>query len=46
MYNLLGEEIAMLVDEERKAGVYQQIVLDASRLVTGVYIARLEFGEK
>lgn len=22
----------MLVDEERKAGVYQQIVLDASRL--------------
>ena len=36
----------MLVDEERKAGVYQQIVLDALRLATGVHIARLEFGEK
>ena len=46
IYNMLGEEIATLVDEERKAGVYQQIVFDASRLATGIYISRLEFKEK
>jgi hypothetical protein len=46
IYNMLGEEIATLVDEERKAGVYQQIMFDASRLATGVYISRLEFKEK
>jgi hypothetical protein len=43
IYNMLGEEIVTLVDEERKAGVYQQILFDASRLATGLYISRLEF---
>lgn len=46
IYNILGEEVFTLVDEDRKAGVYQQIVFDASRLVTGVYISRLEFKDK
>ncbi len=46
IYSVLGEEVATLVDEERKAGVYQQIVFDASRFATGVYVSRLEFGGK
>jgi hypothetical protein len=43
IYNLLGEGVATLVDEERKAGIYQQVVFDATKLATGVYISQLEF---
>ncbi len=41
VYNLLGEEITMLVNNELKAGRYE-IVFDASRFSSGVYIYRLE----
>jgi predicted outer membrane repeat protein len=46
VYNMLGEEVTTLVDEERKAGVYQQALFDASRLATGVYFSRIEFNGK
>jgi hypothetical protein len=46
VYDITGREQATLLDEERKAGVYQQVVFDASRLASGVYFARLQFGGK
>jgi hypothetical protein len=46
VYDITGRELATLLDEERKAGVYQQVVFDASRLASGVYFARLQFGGK
>ncbi|MEX2190199.1 MAG: T9SS type A sorting domain-containing protein, partial [Bacteroidota bacterium] len=42
VYDLAGREVATLVDGDRIAGVYQQVVFDASRLASGMYIARLQ----
>ncbi|MEX2190468.1 MAG: T9SS type A sorting domain-containing protein, partial [Bacteroidota bacterium] len=42
IYDLTGREVATLVDEERIAGVHQQVVFDASRLASGMYFARLQ----
>lgn len=44
VYDMTGREVATLLDEDRKAGVYQQIVFDASKLSSGIYFARLESG--
>ncbi len=44
IYDITGREVVTLVDEERKAGVYHQVVFDASRLASGVYFSRLESG--
>jgi hypothetical protein len=41
VYNLLGEEVASLVNNEQKVGRYE-VVFDASRLASGVYMYRLE----
>jgi hypothetical protein len=41
VYNLLGEEITTLINNEQKAGRYE-VVFDASRFSSGVYIYRLE----
>jgi hypothetical protein len=41
VYNLLGEEVVSLVNIEQKAGRYE-VVFDASRLSSGVYMYRLE----
>ncbi len=41
VYNLLGEELAVLVNEQRQAGVYNQR-LDASGLPSGTYFYRIE----
>ena len=46
VYNMLGEEVAMLLNEDRKAGIYHQVVLDGSRLASGVYFSRVEFKDK
>ncbi|MBE0571279.1 MAG: T9SS type A sorting domain-containing protein, partial [Ignavibacteriaceae bacterium] len=41
IYNLLGEEVTTLVNNEQKAGRYE-VVFDAAKLSSGVYMYRLE----
>jgi hypothetical protein len=43
VYNILGEEVANLVNKVMPAG-YQTVVFDASKLASGMYIYRLEAG--
>ena len=45
VYNLLGEVVAELADEEWKAGSHE-ITFDASRFATGVYFCRLQADNK
>ncbi|MGE5682977.1 MAG: T9SS type A sorting domain-containing protein [Bacillota bacterium] len=45
IYNMLGQEIRTLVDQELKAGVYEAD-FNASGFASGVYIYRLSQGEK
>jgi len=46
VYDILGREVATLLDEDRKAGEYQQVDFDASRYSSGVYFAVLQSGGK
>jgi hypothetical protein len=46
VYDILGREVATLLDENRKAGEYQRVVFDASRFSSGVYFAVLQSGGK
>jgi len=46
VYDILGREVATLLDENRKAGEYQQVVFDASHFSSGVYFAVLQSGGK
>jgi len=43
VYDVLGNEVATLVDEYREAGRYE-IAFDASDLVSGIYFYRLQAG--
>jgi hypothetical protein len=43
VYDILGREVARLVDEMKKAGSYQ-VVWEANRLASGVYFYRLQAG--
>lgn len=43
LYDLLGREVATLVDEERPAGV-STVTFDASHLTSGIYLYRLTAG--
>ncbi|HEY6627302.1 MAG TPA: FG-GAP-like repeat-containing protein, partial [Ignavibacteriaceae bacterium] len=40
VYNLLGEEVALLVNTEQKAGIHE-INFDAGKLASGVYVYRI-----
>jgi hypothetical protein len=44
IYNMLGQEVAVLFDEIAEAGKLYQKTFDASSLPTGVYVSRLEYG--
>jgi hypothetical protein len=44
VYDILGREVSVLVNERRDAGVHKA-VFDASGLATGVYLYRLQAGE-
>jgi hypothetical protein len=44
IYNLIGEEVAILVNERRTAGTHS-VVFDASHLPSGVYFSVLQIGE-
>jgi hypothetical protein len=44
VYDLLGREVAVLVDEQKAPGNYE-ITFDASRLASGVYMYRLTAGQ-
>lgn len=44
IYDILGNEVATLVDEYREAGKYE-INFDASNLASGVYIYKIQVGE-
>ncbi len=43
VYDILGNEIATLVNEEKPAGVYE-VEFNASNLPSGVYIYKLQAG--
>jgi hypothetical protein len=43
VFDMLGREVSVLVNERREAGVHK-VRLDASRLASGVYIYRLQAG--
>lgn len=44
--DMLGREVATLFEGEAKSGYYQRVVFDASKVASGVYFSRLEFGGK
>jgi subtilisin family serine protease len=44
LYNIAGQEVAVLVDTEQKAG-YHQLEFDASGLASGIYLYRLKSGD-
>ena len=43
VYDILGNEVATLVDEEKPAGTYE-VEFDASKLVSGIYFYKLQAG--
>jgi hypothetical protein len=44
IFNVIGQEVATLFNEEAEAGKIYQVRFDASRLPTGVYVSRLDHG--
>jgi len=43
VYNILGEEVSVLISEELNAGIYKYN-WDASSLPSGIYLYRLKAG--
>jgi hypothetical protein len=46
IFDILGREIATLVNEELKGGILYKKTFDASKLSSGIYFYRLQAGEK
>ncbi len=45
VFDILGHEVATLIDSDMKSGILYQIRFDASQLSTGLYLYRLESGK-
>ena len=46
VFDVLGREVATLLDEERQAGTVQTVTVDLARLASGTYYYRLESGRE
>ena len=46
IYDVLGREVATLVNGEMSGGILYRATFDGSRLASGIYFSRLEFGNK
>jgi hypothetical protein len=46
LFDAIGRELATLLDENRTAGYYQSVTLDASRFGSGMYVYRIEANGK
>jgi len=46
VYNMLGQKVATLFNGNAEAGRMYQVTLDASKLTSGLYIAKLESGNQ
>jgi hypothetical protein len=46
VYNLLGQEVAVLFSGVARAGQVNQLTFDATQLPTGMYFSRLEYGNQ
>ncbi len=44
IYDVLGQEVTTLVEGELRGGSVHRVTFDASRLASGIYFSRLEFG--
>ena len=44
VYNSIGQEVATLFNNDAKGGVFYQALFDGSKLASGTYFARLQFG--
>jgi hypothetical protein len=44
LYDLLGREVLTLVNEKKEAGSYE-LIFDASKLASGVYVYKLSADE-
>ena len=44
MYDILGREVEVLVNEEKDAGYYK-LTFNAGRLASGVYLYRIQAGD-
>ncbi|MEK7249768.1 MAG: T9SS type A sorting domain-containing protein, partial [Bacteroidota bacterium] len=46
IYNLLGQKVATLFDDVVEAGYYQTVKFDGANLASGMYLYRLQSGQK
>ena len=46
VYNVLGQEVATLFNGEAKSGQIYQATFDGSRFASGIYLCRIESGNK
>ncbi len=46
IFDSIDQEVATLFNDAAKAGEYHQTTFDGSTLASGMYFARLQFGEK